>query len=250
MSYFDGKVILITGASSGIGRTTAKHLDSLGAKLILIGRNEEQLIITQKLLRNESVICAVDLMDVEKIEDIIKPLVKNTGVLSGFVHCAGISDNRPLSMFKYANLHRVMLVNFYSFYELVRVLTKKGMYAKEGMNIVVISSVAAKVGKEAQTAYGASKAAINGAVHSMAKELAPKNIRVNSILPAAVNTAMIQKYYDLKEMLDAGERKPNERQYLGMCQPEYIASAIAFLLSDDSKWITGAEMPVDGGYLE
>ena len=249
MGFFDGKAILVTGASSGIGKTTAQYLDSLGSKLILIGRNEEQLIDTQKSLKNESIICVMDLMNIETIEEKIKPIVVNFGALSGFVHCAGISENRPLSMFKYTNLHRVMLVNFYSFYELVRVLTKKGMYSKDGMSIVVISSVAAKVGKEAQTAYGASKAAINGAVHSMAKELAPKNIRVNSILPAAVNTAMIQKYYDLKEMLDAGERKPNERQYLGMCQPQYIASAIAFLLSDRAASVTGQNIHVDNGTI-
>lgn len=250
MNNFIGKTILITGASSGIGRATAVYLDSLGARQILVGRNEEQLRITQSYLKNDSVLCVMDLSDIMIIESTIKSVIKKFGFLSGLVHCAGISDNRPLSMFKYDNLHKVMLTNFYSFFELVRVVTKKGMYSKEGMSIVAISSVASRAGRETQTAYGASKAAINGAMHSMARELAQKNIRVNSVLPAAVNTAMIEKYYDLKEMLNAGERKPLDRQYLGMCQPEYVATVIAFLLSDDSKWITGVEMPVDGGYLE
>ena len=142
-----------------------------------------------------------------------------------------------------------MLINFYSFFELVRVLTKKGMYSEEGMNILAISSVNAKVGADAQTAYGASKAAINGAMHSMAKELAPKKIRINTIMPAAVNTAMIQEYYALKSTVNSGEGRPDDRQILGMCQPEYVASVITFLISDESAWITGAEIPVDGGFL-
>ena len=190
-----------------------------------------------------------DLIAVEEIEGKIKELLKETGPLDGLVHCAGISDNRPLSMFKYESLHRVMLINFYSFFELVRVTTKRGNYSENGMNIVAISSVAAKVGADAQTAYGASKAAINGAMHSMAKELVSKKIRINTILPAAVNTAMIKQYYDLKQTVDSGPGKPAGRQILGMCEPEYVASVIAFLLSDESKWITGVELPVDGGYL-
>lgn len=249
MDFFCGKIVLITGAASGIGRATAKHLDSLGAKIILVDRQEEQLKDVQEELINPSFCCVMDLMDVERIESKIKPIIKDFGAVSGFVHCAGISDNRPLSLFKFEALHRVMMINFYSFFELVRVLTKKRMYSEGGLSIVAISSVAAKVGADAQTAYGASKAAINGAMHSMAKELAPKNIRINTILPAAVNTAMIKQYYDLKSTVDSGEGKPASRQILGMCQPEYVATVIKFLLSDDSKWITGSEIPVDGGYL-
>ena len=249
MSNFKGKTVLVTGASSGIGKATVKYLDSLGAKLILVSRKEEQLKAVQDTLYNESVICPMDLTEIQRIEPLIRPLVKEFGALSGFVHCAGIVDNRPLSMIKYEYLHRLMLTNFYSFFELVRILTKRGMYSEAGMNIVAISSVNAKVGKDAQTAYGASKAAINGAMHSMAKELVHKNIRINTILPAAVDTPMIQQYYDLKKTVDSGEGKPSDRQYLGMCQPEYVASVIAFLISDESKWITGAEIPVDGGYL-
>ncbi len=140
MSFFEDKVVLVTGAASGIGRATAKHLDSLGAKVILVDRQEEQLKEVQSELINPSICCVMDLMDVEGIEAKIKPIVNEFGALSGLVHCAGISDNRPLAMFKFSALHRVMMINFYSFFELVRVLTKKGMFNENGMNIVAISS--------------------------------------------------------------------------------------------------------------
>ena len=165
MGFFEKKAVLITGAASGIGRATARYLDSLGAELILVDRAEEQLKEVQTSLKNRSECLVLDLINVEAIEETVKPVVKAFGPLSGFVHCAGISDNRPLSLFKYEALHRVMLINFYSFYELTRVLTKKGMFAEDGMNIVAISSVAAKVGADAQTAYGASKAAALASPH-------------------------------------------------------------------------------------
>lgn len=246
---FNQKKILITGAASGIGRVTAKHMDSLGANIILLDRQEDQLKEVSSELTHPSVCCVMDLQDVEGIEENIKPVVKEFGTLSGLVHCAGISDNRPLAMFKFPAVHRLMMINFFSFFELVRVLTKKGMYAEDGMNIVAISSVASKIGKVTQAAYGASKAAINGAMHSLAIELAPKKIRINTVLPASVNTNMIQQYFELKGTLDAGPAKPMDRQYLGLCQPENIATVIAFLLSDDSAFITGAEIPADGGYM-
>lgn len=249
MSYFKNKNIIITGAASGIGKATALKLDKQGARLILVDCQEERLKEVQKQLLNESICCSIDLSDIERIEDTIKPIINEFGPVSGLVHCAGISDNRPIALFKHQVLHRVMLINFYSFFELVRVLSKKGMYDESGMNIVGISSVAAKVGVDAQTAYGASKGAMNGAMHSMAKELSSKNIRVNTVLPAGVDTPMIRKYYDLKTTVDSSTERTKSRQYLGLCQPEYVASVISFLLSDESKWITGSEIPIDGGYM-
>lgn len=245
---FEGKKFVISGAGSGIGQATAKYLNELGAEVIMVGRRMEKLQETQALLKGNNNLYSYDLSDIDGIESLIKRIVTENGAIDGFVHCAGISENRPLLQFKYSVLHKIMLTNFYSFFEIVRVLSRKGNYNPNGMSIVAISSVAAIRGAVAQSAYSASKAAINGAMISMAKELAPKKIRINTIMPAAVETDMIRKYYSIKQGLNGNEAKPDSRQYLGMCQPESIASGVAFLLSSEANWITGVMLPIDGGY--
>ena len=246
----EGKHILITGGASGIGRQTAITLSELGARVSVIDLQEEGLKETLSLLKGEGhSIHTADLSDIDALEELVVGIVKETGAFDGFVQCAGIVKNLPIINYKFERLHKIMLVNFYSYFEIVRILSKKGRY-NEGMSIVGISSVAATQGASAQAAYGASKAAMNGAMRCLAKELGEKGIRLNTVLPAATETAMYTDYMALKAQMKETEMKiaPNPRQYLGMNAPSDVANAIIFLLSPASRRITGVQLPVDGGY--
>ena len=174
----------------------------------------------------------------------INKIVKDNGPVDGFVHCSGISNMRPLKMTNYEFLHDMMLINFYSFIEIIRCVTKKGRY-NEGMSIVGMSSISGIKGYKSKMAYSASKAAVDGAIRSMAKELAIKNIRVNSIIAGSIKTEMFNKFLE-KKGIDEKDEQFNE-YCLGLGEPIDVANAIAFLLSDASRIITGTGLIIDSG---
>ena len=245
----EGKHILVTGAASGIARQTALLLAGYGAKLSIVDRNAEGLEETLKNLPGDGHHSyVVDFSDIEGLEGRIKEMIREGGAFDGVAQCVGITEDVPFSGYKYERLHRIMTINFYSFFELVRVISKRGNF-NEGLSIVALSSTAANFGVTAQAAYGASKAAMNGAMRCIARELAPKKIRINTILPGPTDTEMFRAHLALKSEVEkeGGEKKPG-RNYLGMNEPVDIANSIAFLLSPVSRMITGIELPVDGGY--
>lgn len=242
------KTILVAGASSGMGAETAVLCSELGAKAVLVARREDKLRkVMQKLQGDGHSYYVFDLNDLENIEVFIKSVVKETGALDGMVFSAGIPGTRPLKMLKPAALSEVMNINFSAFVELVRCATKKNMY-NIGMSIIGISSISSTMGSLGKTAYCSSKAAMDSAVRCMAKELAPNGIRVNTVCPGIIETALFQTFQD-----NAGDshdaQAKIERQYLGLGKPIDVANTIAFLLSDASRMITGANVGVDGGML-
>ena len=240
--------ILVTGASSGIGRQTAITLSQLGANVVLVARRKEKLEETLSLLEGERhKYYSFDLTKIDEIEDFIKCMVSEDGAFDGVAYCAGISTNRPLNMYTYDKLHALMLINFYAFFELVRVISHKKNFNK-GMHIVAVSSTASVKGNSAQTAYAASKAALDSAVRCMAKELHGKGIYVNSVLPSMIKTEMYQQYASRSGSIGSYDLVMAERQYLGVGEPVDIANSIAFLLSPASRFITGTQLAVDGGY--
>lgn len=245
---FSNKKFLVSGAG-GIGAETAKLLNSCGASIILLDISEDNLnsvIVSLEKGDNKAYIC--DFSNIDGIEQVIKQIVAENGPVDGFVHCVGIGSVRPLKMSKYDFMLKVMNINFFSFVEIVRCLSSKGRYNPEGMNVVGVSALGAFLGNSTKTAYCASKGAMNAAVRCMAKELAPKIIRVNTVAPGVTDTPMARAAEDYGS--DSEEhRMILARQYMGVCQPLDIANTIAFLLSDMSRMITGNCIAVDGGKL-
>jgi len=239
-----GKLIIVTGASDGIGRAAALHLAMLGAKTVLISRDVNKLkLISEALGKNPHKIYPYDLTDLEGIEDLIRTISEENGKIDGMVHCAGVSPMMPLKSTKYDLFHNTMLINFYAFAELVR-CAGKAANCNDGASFLAVSSVSSVKGNKAQSAYAASKAAVSGVIKPMAKELSSRGIRVNSVLFGIIKTGMYEKFLE-----QGGDMSLWNGQYLGLGSPEDAANVISFLLSDASKLITGTDLIADGGYL-
>lgn len=243
----ENKVILITGASSGIGRSCSVECSKRGADLILIGRNHAELMKTISLLdpKSKAEVIAKDITETDNLEAVIADKVLISGKISGFIHCAGIERTLPLKKHS-SNLYRdIFEVNVIAGFEIAKILSLK-KYKDETSSFVFISSVAGMVGEPGKAAYSASKGAVISGVRSLAMELCRSNIRVNSISPAMVNTPILEKMFK-----DIGEEASSEiikKHPLGIGNPEDVANACIFLLSDASGWITGTNLVVDGGY--
>ncbi len=236
-----GKTVLVTGASDGIGKETSTLLSQLGARVVMIARSEEKLQAVYDSLEGDGhSFYSFDLTNIDAIEGLTASLVEQNGPFDGFVHCAGIAPMRPLKMVTYSFLHETMLVNFYSFVEILRCITKRGNY-RQGMGVVAMSSIASKQGQRSQMTYCASKAALDGAIRALAKELSDKKIRINSIVAGMVRTNM---YEHFKEKTG---KNVEDEYLLGIIEPSEISTAIAYLLSDKSKTITGTGMIIDSG---
>lgn len=243
-----GKSIVVTGASSGIGKGIAILLSKSGANVIMVARNSDRLQEMYSELEPGSHSYYVqDLSDLSAIEGLIDNICRDGLKLNGLVHSAGISLTMPLQYLKSSDSMKIMSVNFFSFVELVKQFSKR-KNNDNGGSVVAISSISSRVGARGLTAYSASKGALESAVRSMALDLAPKNIRINSVSPGMIETQM---YDGLREIVNNKdfEAELKKRQVLGVGKPEDVANAAAFLLSDASRFITGTTMIVDGGYL-
>lgn len=242
------KTILVTGASSGIGRETARFLASLGATIILLARSEARLSeVLEELPGVGHVYYCFDLAAIDEIDSKVADIVSLSGPLSGCVHCAGVGGVRPLKMLKPSFLQAVMTVNFSSFVELMRAVSQRGRFV-EGTGSVAISSVASLQGSAGKAAYCASKAALDASVRCLAKELAPKKIRVNSILPGLIKTEMNEQF-QARSALSDDARAIALRQYMGLGAPIDVAKMVAYLLSDSASFISGTNVHMDGGLL-
>ena len=244
-----GKLVVVAGASSGIGEAVARTVSDLGARVALIARREDKLKLVLADLRGEGheYYCA-DLSDLNGIEDVVKAIVDKQGAIDGLVYAAGIGPSFPIKLLKPDKLQQVFQVNYFGFVETVRQVTKRNRF-NSNLHIVGVSSTASKIGDKAHTAYASSKAAMNGAVRCLAKELASNGVLINVVEPGMTNTPMYESF-----LSSYGEDGPSnarllERQYLGVIETADVSNAIAFLLSDASRFITGQEIPVDGGSL-
>ena len=244
---FSGRRVVVTGASSGIGRACAVELTRHGARVILIGRNEKALEETRKLLAgsgHEAVI--LDLTDVERVGDEITRLANGTGRVYGLCHAAGTTATQPLGATTPEVIRSLMAVTVVAGLELARAVTRRTVMEPDGGSLVFVSSVYGRVGVPGETGYSASKGAINAAVRSMAIELARRRIRVNTISPGFVKTPMTDRAVEMlsREQVEAIVAK----HPLGTGTPADVARAAVFLLAPANEWITGADLVVDGGY--
>ena len=243
----ENKNILITGASSGIGRQCAITFSQLGANIILIARNKERLKETyNKLDKGNHLIISQDIIEYDKLEQIIKYSVEKVGRISGFVHSAGIEMTLPLRSMQPSYYEKMFSVNVIAGFDLAKIISKKKYINKERASFVFISSVMGILGQPGKIAYCSSKGALISGIRAMALELAKKNIRANCILPGVVETEMSNEMF--QKLSEESKKSILEMHPLGLGKPEDIANACAFLLSDASRWITGTNLIVDGGY--
>lgn len=236
----EGKTILVTGASSGIGRGIAVTCSKMGASVIINGRNMVKLNETHSMMEGEgNVVVAGDLTDPQMLATIVKSLPK----LDGVVHCAGIGQRIPCKLLSEQLVNEVMDVNFKAPILLQSELLKQNKLNKGG-SIVFIASIAIWSPSLGNSVYSASKGAVVSFANCLALELAPRKIRVNCISPAMVWTDLILKDGLEEEQLRADENNYPLKRY---GQPEDIANLAVYMLSDASTWMTGSNVKISGG---
>jgi NAD(P)-dependent dehydrogenase (short-subunit alcohol dehydrogenase family) len=243
---FAGATILITGASSGIGRATARLLAECGARVVLNGRDAARLDAAVAGLAGEghSAIPG-SLDDADQVAELVKSSAGTCGPFTGIFHCAGREIVRPMRMTKRQQLDELFAAATFGALGVARAASQKGV-VEDGASLLFMSSVAGMRGTAGMVGYSAAKAAVDGMVRSLAAELAPRRIRANALAAGAVQTEMHER---LSATLGTEALSDYEnRHLLGFGKVEDVASAAAFLLGSGSAWITGTTLVVDGGY--
>jgi NAD(P)-dependent dehydrogenase (short-subunit alcohol dehydrogenase family) len=237
-----GKTVLVTGASSGIGKSIAVICSQMGAKLIITGRNKNRLSQTFTLLKGSDhrQICA-DLTNSSELEKLVEGLPK----LDGMVNNAGIANPLVLQLTENEDVNNILNINTLAPIHLTRLILQQKKLNKEA-SLVFISSIngnnCAYIGS---SIYAASKSAMTGFMKSVALELAPRGIRVNCINPGMIETDLLKEGNIGQDELGKDRLKYPLKRY---GKPEEVAYAAVYLLSDATRWITGSSLLIDGGY--
>lgn len=237
-----GKTILVTGASSGIGRAVAQQCAAAGATCILTARNQERLQQTLTSLNGEghSVIVA-DLSTVEGVQELVSALPK----VNGIVCCAGVVETQMLKFSDDSDLQKLFNTNAFSAIRLIREAVQQKRLQKES-SIVMISSISGvRCGYLGGSLYGATKGALEGFTKATALELAPQKIRVNTITPGMIETPLLDGSAIDAEQLEADKMRYPLKRY---GKAEEVGYTAVYMLSDATKWMTGTSLLMDGGY--
>lgn len=241
-----GRRILVTGAASGIGLTTARLLSELGAAIVVVDRDEAGLArLMEELQADIHTSRCVNLCDLEAIPPLMVEIAAS-GMLSGVVHAAGISSVSPTRLLAPKQYRDVLMINTEAALALLRGFQNRKVCAEGGGSVVFIASVMGLVGSVGAAAYSMSKAALIGLTKSTALEFAPRGIRVNCVAPGFVKTQMYDRIASLRD--EEQLRQIEAAHPLGLGEAIDVANAIAFLLADTGRWITGTALVCDGGY--
>lgn len=241
------KTILVTGASSGIGRQVAIWLSKQGARIIAVGRDTQRLDETLSQLQGDGHCAEIfDFLSTDDTSAWMKKLVQATSPLDGLVHAAGVQLPLPIRAMGLEHWEKIFATNVTSGFSLIKAFRQKGV-CRTPASIVMLSSVMAQVAQPALIGYCASKGAVESMVRAASLELAREGIRVNAVAPGVVKTEMAQKLEGLvgEDSMAAIERK----HPLGLGEPLDVAYAVNYLLAPAARWVTGTSLVVDGGYL-
>lgn len=237
--------VVVTGASGGIGEAVVRRLAGDGFSVAAVGREEARLVEKFGNLPGCSAVTA-DVSEIQTIPSLIKDVVENLGPVRGLVHCAGFDKLSPLYLSRPADAERLFRVHALAAMTLCSQIGKRGI-AAEGCSIVLVSSLAAHEGAAGHSAYAAAKGALEGFLRPAAAELAQRGIRLNLVIPGIVETEMSAGFLG---RMTPEQRAGVEADYpLGLGRPEDVANAIAFFVGDDSRWVTGTSLVLDGGHL-
>ena len=238
------KLILVTGATSGIGKGISEELLKQGSIVIGVGRNISN--IKNDILTNPNFIfLQFDLTQLKEIEKLLTDCVNTHGKLDGLVNCAGKEETVPLSIYKFDKIKSLYDINVFAGIETLRIFSKKKI-SNNVSSVIFISSVMGELGQPGKVGYCSSKSAILGVVKSASLELAKRKIRVNAISPGVVMTRMIESLF--VNISEENIDRIKEMHPLGFGKIEYLTPSILFLLSNQSSWITGQNIKIDGGY--
>lgn len=238
----EGKTVLITGAASGIGKATAIQCAEMGAKVILFDLNEDGLKATKtEIPEGCAEIFALNLTEFDALCETVSRLPKLDGVVSN----AGIFYSMMAKLSDKNDMEKIFQINTFSHINLLQQLMEQKKLNK-GASIVFTSSMSGVFcGAVGGSLYGATKSALAGYAKALAIELAPKGIRVNTIHPGMVNTPLIHSAALSQDILDEDKKNYPLGRY---GEPEEIALSIVYLLSDATKWMTGSQLLIDGGF--
>lgn len=237
---------LITGVTSGIGMGTCIKLLEEGHRVLGIGRNRDSIVdVINKFGPNKCVFYRYDFANNTDVESVFLDFLAKHGKLDGMVHCAGIDEVLPLSLYTREKVDRIFQINIQSAIELLRVFSKKKI-SNEGASVIMLSSVMGVLGQVGKVAYCSTKAAILGLVKAAALELAKKGLRVNAVSPGIVKTPLTEKLFS--SLPESNIEKIEAMHPLGFGEVEDVIPMILFLLSTQSRWITGQNFIIDGGY--
>ena len=247
MFSLTNRTVLVTGSGSGIGKATAVMLGELGATVIVVDCNEASSVLTVDILRKANVNAhglVVDISDPLGVDQMYRDTLSEFGKLDGVIHCAGIGIEKTILETTLEDWNKIIAINLTGTFLVAQGAAKIMAKSRYG-RIVLMGSAAGERGGTGRTAYGASKGGVSAITRVMAVELAELGITVNALAPGAIETALVTKMHDLETREAYCARIPVNRYG----SPEEVAAIAVFLVSDESSYLNGVILPIDGGFM-